>query len=77
MLFCGCCTIKEKHMALYVWKCEKCEKELVVSRKISERNEPPKEHCIQCGSETTWARVIAPTNFSLVGKGWYKDGYSK
>ena len=36
--------------------------------------EPPSIHCPKCG-EPTAKRLIAGSNFSLIGQGWSRDGY--
>ena len=42
---------------------------------IKERKESDSVDCPSCGSIENES-LMARTNFSLKGKGWYKDGYS-
>jgi putative FmdB family regulatory protein len=65
-------------MAIYVWKCKKCDHEQEVERKISESDWPPTE-CEECGTKSyqMWEKIIQPTNFKLQGGGWFKDSYQK
>ena len=71
----------------YVWRCKHCGVEVAVVRKYEDRDETPA--CNECSAAghkcecydkfcgTDWERVIATANFSLNGKGWARDGYSK
>lgn len=58
-------------MLTYHYKCKNCAYELKVKQKI---NEEPLKECPYCN---LWLleRVIQSSNFTLKGKGWYKDGY--
>ena len=72
----------------YVWRCKKCGVEVPVVRKYEDRDETPAcnecvgvDHRDCCGAgrwcDVDWERIISTTNFSLKGRGWAKDGYSK
>jgi predicted nucleic acid-binding Zn ribbon protein len=75
---------------IYIWKCEVCGNEQPVSRRIKEHNVPP-DKCEECGHSNktirdsleledynkSWTKIITPTNFTLQGGGWFKDGYNK
>lgn len=54
-------------MPIYVYKCAKCGGTLKVLQKMDAP--PPK--C--CGKPA--GKVMAPSNFVLKGKGWFRDGY--
>ena len=54
-------------MPIYNFECSKCGGKLRVLQKL---NDPPPK-C--CGKETK--KVMAPSNFVLKGKGWFRDGY--
>lgn len=58
-------------MPTYEYSCPKCEK-IEVEQKITEE---PLKVCPHCGEPVV--RQISNTSFSLKGKGWAKDGYSK
>ena len=59
-------------MPLYEYQCQSCEKTFEYLQKFSD---PPKKKCEACGKELK--KAITRGGFSLKGKGWYKDGYSK
>jgi putative FmdB family regulatory protein len=61
-------------MAIYVWKCEKCETEHEIERKMADSDVPPEE-CSFCMSNV-FKKIPQLSSFSLKGGGWYKDGYS-
>ena len=64
-------------MPLYRYRCENCEIEFTKLMTLKER-EDKNAHvfCPECGcSENT--PLISKTSFSLKGKGWYRDGYTK
>ena len=67
-------------MPIYKYKCSTCiiEFEKIMSMRMAEatRNRLVGIECPTCGcSDVT--PMISRTNFSLKGKGWYKDGYTK
>lgn len=61
-------------MAIYVFLCEKCEKETEKIHPISQPL-PDKTECEHCGAEAK--RVISNTNFQLNGSGYYSTDYKK
>jgi putative FmdB family regulatory protein len=58
----------------YVYECKKCQKQVELVQKISERV-PPLCNSEECGS-VEMESVIVGTSFALKGGGWYKDLYS-
>lgn len=60
-------------MPTYVYKCPKCNSEVELIQKITEKISPmcTNEEC-NCEMES----VIGSTSFVLKGSGWAKDGYS-
>lgn len=54
-------------MPIYNFKCPHCGGKFKVLQKLLD---PPPE-C--CGEKTQ--KVLAPANFVLKGKGWFRDGY--
>ena len=64
-------------MPIYQYRCLKCEEEFEIIMSLSERSEKKTQVvCPACGSEESDS-LVARTNFTLKGKGWYKDGYEK
>ena len=68
-------------MPVYGWKCNKCNAELDVVRSVADYQTPPdssdmteEEKKNECEHE--WSRTIGSTQFSLQGRGWFRDGYS-
>jgi len=59
-------------MPIYKFKCNCCDYEFTVIRKMSEEGEVI---CENCSSPLT-NKLVARTAFKLKGDGWYKDGYS-
>jgi putative FmdB family regulatory protein len=55
----------------YVYKCKKCNKELEIEQKITEK---PIKICPYCNTNNLM-RQITNGNFLLKGSGWYADGY--
>lgn len=66
-------------MAVYVWKCNKCQEATEVTRSISNSDLPPVacKNCEETKTLTDWQKVIQPTGFVLNGGGWFKDNYEK
>ena len=63
-------------MPLYDFKCEECDHvEEVLLRNVDAKDEYPKE-CPKCGEKECMKRQIGTSAFSLLGSGWYRDGYS-
>lgn len=67
---------------IYTWRFKSSGQTVEVQRKAKDINVPP--WCHECprgckyGCESSdWERVISKTNFSLVGGGWAKQGYTK
>jgi putative FmdB family regulatory protein len=60
-------------MALYTYKCEPCDHEFEAEHSIMA---PKGADCPKCGKRTE-ERLIAASNFHLVGGGWAKDLYHK
>jgi len=55
---------------IYCYRCRECGKEIEVRAKVAD----PAPECSEC--EKPMVKKIVASNFILVGKGWYKDGYS-
>lgn len=60
-------------MAIYDYKCDKCELEFEANHPISA---PAGADCPKC-NEHTVNRLIGGTSFVLKGDGWAKDLYAK
>lgn len=61
---------------LYVWKCDKCEKETEVLRSLADIDVGPDDPC--CGTYTRIIPQLATPGirgFVLNGAGWERDGY--
>lgn len=66
-------------MPTYEWACEKCGDSVTIHSSIADRDIPPAEtlYCDDEHKQThSYVRLPASPRFSLLGKGWYKDGYS-
>ena len=61
-------------MPIYLYCCEKCENEITVIRKISDRDLD--QECEKC-LNPKMKRVMGASSFRLKGGGWYNEGYSK
>lgn len=61
-------------MPIYEYECQSCLKRFDALCSMSAADEP--KTCPGCESQQSKRRV-AGGHFQLVGKGWYKDGYSK
>jgi putative FmdB family regulatory protein len=59
---------------LYQWDCQQCGKQVEVVRKVDDRDRGPEEGCELCGG-TSFRRALAASAFTLLGGGWFKDGY--
>lgn len=59
---------------LYQWDCKKCGKQVEVMRKVDDRDTPPEERCEVCGG-TDFNRAVTAATFTLLGGGWFRDGY--
>lgn len=62
-------------MPIYEFECQKCHKCFSEKRKIEDRDN--EAVCPDCGSSECHREISKGTDFSLQGKGWYKDGYQK
>lgn len=58
-------------MPIYEYRCDNCQHELEVLKKISD---PEPETCPECGKDTL-TRVISPVGFRLKGSGWYETDF--
>jgi len=58
-------------MPTYTYKCESCGEGFEMIQKITD---DPLTLCPDCQAETL-RKVINNGNFTLKGKGWFKDGY--
>lgn len=60
-------------MITYTYKCkeQQCQHQFEAQQKISD---PPLSYCPACDKESV-ERIVVSSNFSLKGKGWFKDGY--
>lgn len=61
---------------LYVWRCDKCEKETEVLRSLADIDKGPDEPC--CGAYNRIIPQLATPGikgFVLNGAGWERDGY--
>tara|TARA_B100001250_G_C19639198_1_gene717432 strand:- start:597 stop:782 length:186 start_codon:yes stop_codon:yes gene_type:complete len=61
-------------MPIYRYKCTACKHEFEALQTIKEK---PLTFCVKCLEEGTLEKCLSLTNFRLLGKGWYKDGYNK
>jgi putative FmdB family regulatory protein len=59
-------------MPLYEYRCEDCGQEFELRQKFSD---DPATTCPACGGAIE--KLISRTSFSLKGRGWYSEGYSK
>ena len=59
-------------MAIYEYKCGKCD---YVKEYIMKDSDPAPSPCPECGYDKM-IRLISKSNFKLEGGGWYKDGYA-
>jgi putative FmdB family regulatory protein len=57
-------------MPTYTYKCNNCSQVVEKFQKISEE---PLKVCENCSGEVS--KMITPTVFRLVGKGWYETDY--
>jgi putative FmdB family regulatory protein len=57
----------------YDYKCEACTHTWEAEQGIKEE---PLTICPKCGSESAKRQISAPAPSLLLGKGWYRDGYS-
>lgn len=57
-------------MLTYEYKCEDCDHEFEVERRIADDSE---EICPKCGSKHTF-RCISSGEFVLKGGGWFNSG---
>lgn len=56
-------------MPIYEYECPTCG---WIEEHLTSNREP-----ITCSGCNSWMhRIVSPTNFSLKGSGWYKDGYT-
>ena len=64
-------------MPIYRYRCLHCTHEDEIIMSFKEREQYEKElSCPVCGSDH-YNTIIGRTSFSLQGRGWYKDGYSR
>lgn len=64
-------------MPTYRWMNTVNDREVEVTRRLTEWDLPPQSDRDECAAhETTWERVMTPVNFSLAGCGWASDGYA-
>jgi len=64
-------------MPIYRCKCKNCNFENEVIMSMRDRSFTRDiRRCPKCNKEE-FRFVLGRTSFSLKGKGWYKDGYSK
>lgn len=65
---------------LYVWHCPKCEHTEQVVRTVAEIETQPGQDADDAAlpeckdGEHGWKRIPAATNFTLMGRGWFKSG---
>jgi len=63
-------------MPIYRYRCLECGHEDEILMSLKERKEYEKDlNCPSCASKY-YNNIIGKTSFSLLGKGWYKDGYN-
>jgi putative FmdB family regulatory protein len=60
----------EVTMPTYTYKCKNCEQLIEKFQKITDE---PLKICENCSGEMY--KIITPTQFKLVGKGWYETDY--
>ena len=61
-------------MPIYKYKCERCSREILETRKIELRDESIP--CVSCRGNLHRIPYGGNTGFILKGKGWFKDGYA-
>lgn len=59
-------------MPTYEYKCKECEHEWDVEQSIKA---DPEKKCPKCKKESAIRMVSGGLGFSLLGTGWFKDGY--
>jgi len=59
---------------IYRYRCTNCEHEF---ESLQTMAEDPLKKCVECLCDDTLEKCISITNFRLLGKGWFKDGYNK
>jgi putative FmdB family regulatory protein len=57
-------------MPIFQYRCQRCEHEFETIQK----RDAAVPKCAKCGHDIT-TKIIAPSNFSLKGTGWYKTDY--
>tara|TARA_B100001029_G_C14765605_1_gene288344 strand:- start:317 stop:607 length:291 start_codon:yes stop_codon:yes gene_type:complete len=58
-------------MPIYDYKCSKCENEIEIIQKISDK---PKDVCPMCNKKGLKKQISAPS-FRLKGSGWYETDF--
>lgn len=63
-------------MPIYDFKCEECGhvEEVLISNLESKEDYPTE--CPKCHERDCLKRQVGTVAFSLLGQGWYSDGYS-
>lgn len=59
----------------YVWKCQKCDKEVEVDRRLADRDKPPEGEEVNCCDDPEYKRGLTAGAFNIEGFS-YKNGYS-
>jgi len=59
-------------MPVYLYLCRKCKREI---EELQKYDDPAPPLCPECGAKDSLERIIARSNFQLVGSGWASDGY--
>lgn len=62
-------------MPCYVYFCEDCDSEIELTHSI--KDEDVVKVCPECQSDKFKRLIAGGTSFTLVGGGWFREGYSK
>ena len=60
-------------MPIYEYKCETCNN--IQDNIVKYKNRKEKQQCSKCNNLALFVDKIHKNNFTLTGKGWFKDGY--
>lgn len=58
-------------MPIYEFRCPQCAKDT----EVMQQHKDPAPTCDRC--KVSMTKKISRSSFILVGRGWFKDGYSK
>lgn len=61
-------------MPTYEYQCQTCDNVMEVFQKLKD-NKLEEYCCNKCNSVQPVKKIITSMNFTLIGRGWAKDGY--